>query len=710
MRNKKGLAIFIITVLIFNIFTMRSDARVLKINNSEIANKFNILKEQAIDTAAKIMPDMRDITSVKVDLIDDWGRQGSKLWNVMLSPENNSSGLSENVNVDVNTGEVRSFGVTKNYSLIKKIFLPTYTKEEMKKIVENKILELQPKLINQIECVGITSDNKNSLDGLKAPISYTFNYSRKIGKQLYNRDGFKVIINSYDGTISYYEFSWLNENLPDVNTILSIDKAGEEFLKYGEPRIMYVRPWIVNNTEENRKLKLIYSIVNGPYYYFDFNAIDAKSGKPLNSQGKETNVYSQRIGEVSKLSVNKKIEKLQHPINENDAKLIAIKEALKYNISVDSNDDYKSTYTDNWFGLPQKAYNISFTKKSETSAFSFNATIDLLTGCVLEFHYGNDKLTTNISTGSAINTSSVSWQDGKNRAIAFVKSKFPQFLGSIVLMENEPNFAGKSGEFDYYYSFWRTVNGVLYPENNLNILVDNKSGNIEGYGYRWEFIDFPEIGKDIITEDTAANIFINQIGLKINYLSDAVGNGVFAYGPIANEAAYIDAYTGKIKDNKGNDVVDLSQKYDLGVSTNYPREVNIFNELGIIDGNEKTNLDNNITIGRFVKMLVMLNGDSSSISSGAAPNSFDKYSNSAINMGWIKDKGNYNSDILLNLNDMTDILMRIASIDKSAKTSGEDAIIFLKGLNIIKDGNYNWNRNISLRDAINAIYNSIINK
>jgi hypothetical protein len=243
-----------------------------------------------------------------------------------------------------------------------------------------------------------------------------------------------------------------------------------------------------------------------------------------------------------------------------------MKEALKYGIAIDSNDKYITSLSNNLNGLNQKVFTISWSKDSEEEKFSFNISVNLDTGKVLGFHYSKNRTENTINNDNDSTKTELTWQDGKNRAIAFVKSKFPQFLGNISLMENEPTKSGKLGDDSYYYSFWRTVNGVLYPENNVNIVVDKNNGEVVGYGYRWEYIDFPDATMGIIDVKAAADIFINQIGLKLNsrtYGSDIKSNNnsntinsdILVYEANSTNAAYIDAYTGKLKDINGEDVV-----------------------------------------------------------------------------------------------------------------------------------------------------------
>ena len=58
---------------------------------------------------------------------------------------------------------------------------------------------------------------------------------------------------------------------------------------------------------------------------------------------------------------------------------------------------------------------------------------------------------------------------------------------------------------DYYRFVWnRTVNGYIFDANNISIQIDNTEGEITYYYSIWyEDIEFPEIGKDIISQSEA---------------------------------------------------------------------------------------------------------------------------------------------------------------------------------------------------------------
>jgi hypothetical protein len=564
MFIKKGITtVFITTVIILNLLLVSSFVIYSNKDNNENLNKTSITGLQAVEIATKAFPIAFNKAGynkddIKYEIKDFWGKNGGKVWSVTLDPMD----IKQTINIDTMSGMIRSFTITKDYSKINAIFSPNYTFDEMKKIVDSKISEMQPELSKEVVFTGVDYDNKNNLNGVSTPTFITLNYARKINNLTYAWDGFKVRINSYDGAISYYEFTWSFENLPNEFSILSMDKAKQQFLKYGAPRLIYVRPWANSNSNEGRKLKLIYSIVNGSYYYQDFNAIDAKTGDPVNAAGRPANLNFELIGDKADQSINKGTEKASNSINENDAKEIAIKEALKYNIKMDLNDKYVTSLSNNYNGINYKVFTISWSKDLEKDNISYSFSIDLDTGKILGFHY-NKKPLKNIVNNSNLDNNKLTWQDGRNQAVAFVKNNFPQFLGNISLMENEPMISGKLGGSSYYYSFWRTVNGVLYPENNVNIIIDKNSREIVGYGYKWEYIDFPDATAGIISDKTASDVFINQIGLRLNSrsfvsnnsISNTMNNDILVYEANSTNAEYIDAYTGKLKDINGDDVV-----------------------------------------------------------------------------------------------------------------------------------------------------------
>lgn len=341
-----------------------------------------------------------------------------------------------------------------------------------------------------------------------------------------------IVICLFSIPISSYGF--MKTKLVDQTsgTIIPLAAAQQEFLKYGSPQLMYVRPWNSNKVDDNRKLKLVYALARGPYYYFDFKGIDAITSKPLTLNGKEFKTFYQKLGDDHVQF--KPLNNLSTALTEMQAKEMGIKEALRYGITVDDSYTYESHYNDNWMSLKESVYQINFTKKDNVSKKIINVVISINNGEILKFSYNSS------SKNQASSKPALNWSESKDKAIAFAKNNFPEYAVSTVLMQNVPVEA--ENVKDYYFSFWRNIGGIIFPENNITVTIDAQSGEFVGYGYRWENITFPTETNNVIPQQTADKIFIDNIGI-----------GLFnsIYRANTSDAAYIDCYSGELKNSFG---------------------------------------------------------------------------------------------------------------------------------------------------------------
>lgn len=348
-------------------------------------------------------------------------------------------------------------------------------------------------------------------------------------------------------------FAFARDNLGTENTgFISLAAAQTAFLEYGEPQLMYIRSWNSKNSADSRKLKLVYALPRGPYFNFDFKGIDAVTAKPLTFSGKEFKFFNEKLGEGN--MEYKQTDKLSTGLTEVKAKELAVKKAAAYGMTIDNSYNYESHYNENWLSIGEKVYQITFTKKAVDSKQTINVVIDIDTGDILRYYYYNKDGGKN----QPVNKSLIKWTEGKDKAVSFAKSKFPEYAGNTVIMQNDPTDTDNNIN-EYYYSFWRTEDGIIYPENNIMIIINALTGEVTGYGYRWENFDFPNIEGNLIPQQEANRIFINEIGIslitpKLGTKKTQNENQNPYYRANASEAAYIDCYTGKLKNSWGQEI------------------------------------------------------------------------------------------------------------------------------------------------------------
>ncbi|MBU7005338.1 S-layer homology domain-containing protein [Phosphitispora fastidiosa] len=72
-------------------------------------------------------------------------------------------------------------------------------------------------------------------------------------------------------------------------------------------------------------------------------------------------------------------------------------------------------------------------------------------------------------------------------------------------------------ESSYYFRYNRIEKGVPYYMNNVHVSVNNVTGKVESYNCSWNYeLDFPDV-TGIITLEEAQKIYVQELGLKLQY-------------------------------------------------------------------------------------------------------------------------------------------------------------------------------------------------
>ena len=129
----------------------------------------------------------------------------------------------------------------------------------------------------------------------------------------------------------------------------------------------------------------------------------------------------------------------------------------------------------------------------------------------------------------------ISKEEGLEKAQNFIKKVSPKFANNIKYVDiQEPLSINSDG---YGYNFIRTENGIPYYNNQIDIYIDNSTGEIREYYTNWDMdIVFPD-EKDIISLDKAEELYKEKIGLDLIYKTsyiDRKPNTYLVYGPFVN--------------------------------------------------------------------------------------------------------------------------------------------------------------------------------
>lgn len=168
-------------------------------------------------------------------------------------------------------------------------------------------------------------------------------------------------------------------------------------------------------------------------------------------------------------------------------------------------------------------YNFDWKNSSTSESISLNTTTD---GYINRYSYFFNE------PYPSKRLPSIDEQTALNNAKSFIKSVNPNDYKNIA-------YTGYKNVSDSNYQFFfiRTVNGVLFPSNYIQMTVDGTTGKVAAYDPTW----FQKAGYDAdsgkISIEDAFKQFKDKLGLKLAYKLDANTNKLCL--------VYVDPYTDK---------------------------------------------------------------------------------------------------------------------------------------------------------------------
>lgn len=141
----------------------------------------------------------------------------------------------------------------------------------------------------------------------------------------------------------------------------------------------------------------------------------------------------------------------------------------------------------------------------------FNVRIDAMTGEVSGYSYYNPK---DYEGRTYSSLPKVTKKEGEKIALDFIKKVAPSKASQIVLKPTNQNFYG--GPTFHYYIFNRVINGIEYPNNNINIEIHGQTGEVRSFYSQWENLDVAPITAKLSQAD-AQKIFNEKFGLQLRY-------------------------------------------------------------------------------------------------------------------------------------------------------------------------------------------------
>lgn len=168
-------------------------------------------------------------------------------------------------------------------------------------------------------------------------------------------------------------------------------------------------------------------------------------------------------------------------------------------------DQFDSTYEQDEF---TNAWSLRW--YSDQGNGRINVTVDADSGEIVRY-YAYDPQD---RTGKYSTIPKISRAEGEKIALDFIKKVAPSKAEQIILKSNNESYDG--GPVFHNYTFYRLINGLEYPANNINVEVNGQTGQVRRFSSQWENINITPIVPKL-TRQEAEKIFSNTFGFELKY-------------------------------------------------------------------------------------------------------------------------------------------------------------------------------------------------
>ncbi|SHI89371.1 YcdB/YcdC domain-containing protein [Lutispora thermophila] len=247
--------------------------------NREVENNEKYLKkEKAIEIAKKYV-NISDKHSLEAASLysnyDGSGAKWSFSWSYNIPDKKEYSYV--NISLDAVTGKVVSLSSYNSHQdEVANNGNPKYNMDKAKELAENFLNAIDPERFSQTEYRPNLYQN-NEVDN---PISYTFNFIRKVNGIACPGNYLNVTVNVYTGEITYFYSYWTEIEFPKPDNLLTLEAAYDALYKNVDFHLNYINYYDYKLKHPNNKVtKLVYS-------FDSFSGMfDPKTGKLLDYNG-----------------------------------------------------------------------------------------------------------------------------------------------------------------------------------------------------------------------------------------------------------------------------------------------------------------------------------------------------------------------------------------------------------------------------------------
>lgn len=426
---------------------------------------------------------------------------------------------SINVTLDADTGRLLQFSRSENDPDKKPVFPPKTDLEEAKRIALAYLQQTNPDEMKETRYN--ESFEKNFKTPLDGDVRYHIQYDRTANGIPYPQNFISAEI-SGDGEIVGYQLNW-DPALPfeSPESVIGLEKATAIMAEKADLYLSYLFAYEPGQGKE-RKLMTAYQ-ARLPF-------IDAKSGELWSFGGKTQTAAVQNRTPLTSAPLGE-APKPAGPITKEQAiktvtAVFPLPEGAK--LEKASYSEQKDSYDD----ALQSEWHIRWTvsddeRDAKGSLNTIWASVDGTSGEIRSFNR-NDKVIMGKEKpdSEAVAAYKLSFEEAKEKAIAFVKSIVPYYTNQLYL-ENETSDelpAYKLAEMAAFrFRFGRIIDGVEAGYEGINVGIDRKTGEVSYYNNGFSTADYPLQKPQTIPVEQARSLLFSLYDIELQYLLELKG-------------------------------------------------------------------------------------------------------------------------------------------------------------------------------------------
>lgn len=650
--------------------------------DSKVAPDFKVRTEVSDNGSAAKVPLEKAIETAKgvFSITGDFDRfessynsyDGRSEWSLNWS---RSKGLPGHISVRINAQTGELIGMDRWEEMppgLRYSGLPKYTEDQAANIARDWLKKNTPRYFQQVKANPPAQEQQSYFAGERGPMEYYFNFPRLVNNVSFPENGIYIRINGDTGQVLGFNVNWDEKaKFPDAFGLIPAADANKVLTDNLE--LVYFRP--PGQDGKGVAVKTVYRLKNGPRLL-----IDAFTGKVIKEDGYGFGKMGMGGGPMADKAMLREltpaelaeVDKMSNLISEEMA-LEQLKKVIELPAGIKNHEsrlvqDYQmpdqKQWQFNWYGQQGDAY------------YNLMTSVNALTGEVLSFDYW-DKPTTPTSEQAKYNM-----EQAKQIAEAFIKKQQQKRFVETKLESQFPNdyiiMRDISTPRRYGFSYVRMVNGIPFPNNGFEIMVDSFTGEVTNYRMTWWEIPFPKV-EGFIDKAMATDILLADKGLLLEYQrihrsgQEAQLNLVYHLGE--RQGYMVDALAGTLLDWNGQ-VIQPKQTGKFKDISEHPAEndIQLLARAGIAkssDGNFYP--DRNITWIEAVEWLVTSRGWYSEhpyISHDNPQDRRERIIGAAIHHGIIENSDRDKMDQDLTRLEMARLLVNTLDYDGAAKLSG----------------------------------------